>query len=240
MKAMILAAGFGTRLGDLGRTTPKCLMRAGDRTLLELVIENLKGAGVDEVVINLHHLAERIEKFISERGDFGLRVHLSKEERILGTGGGIKHARAFLEGGECFIVHNADVFSELDIGALVKFHRAERPIASLAVMERPGTRQLLFDDAGKLCGWESRENNEPSMIGSPAQPHRRAFSGIHVLSPDIFRFMESDEGEFSIIRSYIAAARAGFPVREYAMKEAYWIDVGTPERLEELRARRAR
>lgn len=236
MKAMVLAAGFGTRLGEAGRTTPKCLMRAGGKALLEYVIDSLRRAGVSEVVINLHHLGDQIERFVADRSSFGMRVHFSREPVILGTGGGIKHARKLLDGDDCFLVHNADVYCELDLAALAAAHRASGALATLAVMERPGTRQLLFDDRGMLCGWESRENNEPSLIGSPAAVRRRAFSGIHVLSRQIFDFMESENGEFSIIRSYIAAARVQRPVREFDMSAAYWLDAGTPERLAELDA----
>ena len=236
MKAMILAAGFGTRLGEIGRSKAKCLVQAGSKSMLEYVVENLKRAGVSELVINLHHLGDQIREFVSNHDNFGLTVHFSPEAEILGTGGGIFHAREWLEKEECFIVHNGDIFSELDLTALLTAQRADKPLATLAVMQRKTARPLLFDASGSLCGWRG-EKEEGRILKPEAELSTWAFSGIQVLSPRIFELMKSQQAPFSTISTYMLAAEQGLKVKSFDMSGSYWIDIGTPERLEELRAR---
>lgn len=239
MKAMVFAAGFGTRLGELTANRPKCLVEAGGTTILELVIERLKQAGVNEIVINLHYLGEQIKAFVESKAGFGLRVHFSEEPKILGTGGGLKQAAQFFRDDPYFLVHNSDVYSELDLTQLIAAHRGTEAVATLAMMSRPTERALLFDQAGKLVGYQSGKQGECKTVRECSNPLALGFSGIQVCSPRIFNFMANEQGEFSTIRAYMNAAASGEAVLAYRMEQAYWIDMGTPERLAELRARLA-
>lgn len=236
MKAMIFAAGLGSRLGEITRTTPKCLVRAGGKSMLEYVVERLKAAGVDHVVINLFHLGEQIEEFVREKDSFGIRVDFSREETLLGTGGGLKKAAGFFAGDESFFVHNADVYCDLDLKILAGAHAGSGALATLVMMERQSSRCLLFDSHGQLAGWEgTKESGETDLISEDPVLTRLAFSGIQMVSPRIFAYMRDEEEKFSIIRSYMKAARAGEKVVSCVMKDAWWIDVGKPETLEQLR-----
>jgi NDP-sugar pyrophosphorylase family protein len=227
MKAMVFAAGLGSRLGGLTKSTPKCLMTAGGKTMLELVLEKLQRAGVDTVVINLYYLAEKIEEFLQERSFPGLQIELSHEPMLLGTGGGLQYARRYFEGEREFIIHNSDVYSDIDLGALVRFHRDRGALASLAVMNRPSSRVLLFNS-------ENSKEGVGEVFGVEADLHALAFTGIQVVSSKIFSFMKPEERVFSTIEVYLRAARAGQPVICHRVDDAYWIDIGKPAHLREL------
>ena len=234
MKAMIFAAGIGSRLGDITRTTPKCLVDVGGRPMLEHVIGQLKRAGVTSVVINLHHLGEQIEAFIRSKDSFGIAVDFSREPTLLGTGGGLKHAARFFRGAGDFFVHNSDIFSDLDLRALLSQHQKARAVATLAVMHRDTSRYLIFDREGSLVGWEN-PGGKGEVIEEKRAEARQAFSGIQVVSESIFEFMEEDTGDFSIITTYMKAARRGKPIMSFDMSATYWMDMGSPQKLEELR-----
>lgn len=236
MKAMVLAAGFGTRLGELGRTTPKCLVEAGGKTMLEHVLARLAAAGVTSVVINLHHLGGSIEQFIRSKPDLGIEVLFSHEATILGTGGGVKHARALLDDASEFFVHNGDIYSEFNLRELLQEHRSRQALATLAVMRRSTSRPLYFDSDMQLVGWQGG-SGERGMVREDPGALPLAFSGIQIISPEIFEVMEKFEGEFSIIAAYMEAARRGARVRGAEFNPDSWMDIGTPERLAELRGR---
>jgi len=238
MKAMILAAGYGKRLGELTQATPKCLIPAGHKTMLEYVVDNLKSAGVDEIIINLHYLGDQIRKFVEIRNGFDIPVHFSDELTILGTGGGVKYAKKLLGTDEPFFLHNGDIYSEINLQALWNAHLSCPPaVATVAVMNRKTSRPLIFGGNGCLVGWESKENNVGSVIESSNENQKLAFSGIQVISPKLFDYIDADEGEFSIIASYMRAARAGECIQGFRVDDQYWIDMGTPEKLAELRQR---
>lgn len=234
MKAMILAAGWGSRLGELTKHTPKCLIDVGGKPMLQHIIERLKSSGVNSVVINLFHLGEQIREFIA-RNNFGIEVAFSPEPELLGTGGGIKHAKALLEDAPFFIVHNSDVYSDLAINELVAQHQRSKALATLAVMDRPSNRPLVFDSNGLLCGWENIERGTGEVFGPDPVPIQLAFSGIQVVSKEIFNYMEDEKGEFSSITTYLKAAQAQKKIQAYRMDSAYWLDMGTPSKLAELR-----
>jgi MurNAc alpha-1-phosphate uridylyltransferase len=238
MKAMILAAGFGTRLGQITQHTPKCLVSiGGNQTILEHVVQQLKQVGVQEIVINLHYLADQVRDFVRSHNSFGITVSFSSEETILGTGGGIKHAQRLLEGGESFIIHNGDVFSELNLSSLVAYHHQHSAIATLAVMQRPTSRALIFSKTGALIGKQTAKGDE--CIAAGEGPQRLAFSGIQVITQQFFKYLERYTGEFSSITAYLEAAKCEERVLAYDMGDTYWMDMGQPERLEELRVRRS-
>jgi len=242
MKAMVLAAGLGTRLRPLTLERPKALVTLGGRTLLEITLRKLAGAGVTEVIVNAHHFAGRIEQFLATNSamlsGLGLRVEVSLEAEILDTGGGIKRAAHFFlrDGGESaepFLVHNVDVLSAIDLASMLRAHRESGALATLAVERRAGTRQLLFDDAGQLCGRHTA--GQPEELFRPAAAsHPLAFCGIHVLSPAILARLDNDDAEaFPIIPTYLRLAAEGARIMAYRADGCYWRDLGTAASLQQ-------
>ena len=157
MKAMVLAAGLGTRLRPLTNDRPKALVEVAGRTLLEIVLTRLKAFGVNEVIVNVHHFADMVVEYLAARQNFGMRIEISREEELLDTGGGLKKAAWFFQEGssgndEPFLLHNVDVISTIDLSRMVESHRSSRALATLAVQDRETSRYLLFNDAGELCG----------------------------------------------------------------------------------------
>ena len=235
MKAMILAAGVGSRLGAETQNRPKALVEAGGRTMIEHVILKLKSAGVSSIIINLHYLSSQIEDFIKRNHSFGLQIEFSREDQLLDTGGGLYNARSFFEGEEMFFLHNCDIYSEIDLAELAETHRRKKAAATLAVMERPSSRMLVFDKEDLFVGWDNDKAGN-HLIRTVEQPARLAFSGIHAISPVLFKYMDGPSAKFSIIESYLKAATANERVVAYRMPN-YWIDIGKPETLKELRTR---
>jgi NDP-sugar pyrophosphorylase family protein len=230
MKAMILAAGLGTRLRPLTNDRPKALVELAGRTLLEITLTRLRAAGVTEVIVNTHHYADLIQDFLRTR-DFGLRIEISPEPILLDTGGGLKHAAWFFDDGQPFILHNVDILTNIDLAAMLRFHREETALAVLATQDRPTTRPLLFDEHFNLCGRIVRAG-ERELARPVESPTPLAFNGIHVISPRIFDLM-SEEGVFSIIPTYLRLAAAGESIRCYRADEFYWRDLGRPDHIEQ-------
>jgi NDP-sugar pyrophosphorylase family protein len=238
MKAMILAAGLGTRLRPLTDDKPKALVTVDGRTLLEIVLERLRGFGVNEVIVNAHHFAEMVCSYLRENGNFGMRVEVSREEELLDTGGGLKKAAWFFrEGGADgeapFLVHNVDVISAIDLGAMVRVHAERKALATLAVQKRETSRPLVFDERGRLRGRGAAKGSEESGptaadAGQTAGPEALAFCGIHVVSPRIFAELE-EEGAFSIVDAYVRLAAQGETIQGFRADGAYWRDLGRPE-----------
>lgn len=233
MKAMILAAGLGTRLRPLTDERPKALVEVGGRTLLEIALMRLCSFGVNEVIVNVHHHAEKIVDYLKARNNFGMRIEVSREEKLLDTGGGLKKAADFfLDGGgdlrEPFILHNVDVLSTVDLGRMVCFHSEYEALATLAVQERESARQLLFDEQGILCGRRIGRDAEAELVRAAAKMKALAFCGIHVISPRIFAKME-EEGKFSIIAAYLRLAAQGEKILAFRADGSYWRDLGRPE-----------
>jgi NDP-sugar pyrophosphorylase family protein len=231
MKAMILAAGLGTRLRPLTDDRPKALVEVAGRTMLEIALSRLRAFGVREAIINVHHFAGRILDYLKANDNFGMRIEISREEVLLDTGGGLKQASwFFLEDAarreEPFILHNVDVISTIDLRRMVQFHAAQQALATLAVQNRETSRCLLFDDL-QLCGRRSGDEI-PEMVRSARQVQARAFSGIHVISPRLLAMM-MEEGDFSIITSYMHLAARGEKIVSFAADEYYWRDLGTPD-----------
>jgi NDP-sugar pyrophosphorylase family protein len=229
---MVLAAGLGTRLRPLTDDRPKALVDVGGWTMLELTLERLKRFGVREAIVNTHHHAEMIEEYLRAVDNFGMRIEVSREDTLLDTGGGLKKAAwFFLEGGakdEPFLVHNVDVLSTIDLGAMVRAHRESGALATLAAMTRPTSRYLLFDVEERLAGRQKGKDGEPEWVGSHKDATALAFCGIHVISPRIFAEIKQ-EGAFSIIDAYLDLARKGQRVLAFRADGAQWRDLGRPE-----------
>ena len=231
MKAMILAAGLGTRLRPLTDHRPKALVEVAGRTLLEITLSRLVAFGIREVIINVHHFADAILDYLKTNKNFGIRIEVSREDVLLDTGGGLKKAAYFfLEDSkrlsEPFILHNVDVISTIDLRRMVQFHTENQALATLAVQDRETARYLLFDEQLKLCG--RRRGQETEFVRSSRQVQALAFSGIHVISPRLFAMM-IEEGVFSIITSYLRLAAHGENILAFRADEYYWRDLGRPD-----------
>jgi mannose-1-phosphate guanylyltransferase len=235
---MVLAAGLGTRLRPLTDERPKALVEIGGRTLLEITLTRLREFGVREVIINVHHLADRITEYLRAHGNFGMRIEVSREEVLLDTGGGLKKAGwFFLEDGgrleEPFLLHNVDVVSGIDFGAVVESHQKNRALATLAVQKREASRQLLFDGGLRLCGRRAGREAEPEIVwAGGAKLEALAFTGIHVISTRFLK-MTSENGVFSIIDTYLRMTSAGENIRGFRADGFYWRDLGKLEQLKQ-------
>ncbi|MCI0437171.1 MAG: NTP transferase domain-containing protein [Gemmatimonadetes bacterium] len=240
MDALILAAGRGTRLGALGAETPKALIEIGGRTMLERVAAALVAAGADRLIVNISHHAGRIARFVAAH-DLGAEVVLSREEpEPLETGGALVHARPLFRTHAPIVLHNVDIITTADIAAMVAAHEAgEQALATLAVHERRTARHLLFDENGLYGRTDTRtgvaaESRKPSGRTRPL-----AFAGIHVISPRLLDRI-TERGVFSILNPYLRLAGAGERIVPFAIDEAVWLEIGTPERLEAARLAVAR
>jgi len=227
---MLFAAGLGTRLRPLTNDRPKALVPVAGIPLLELTLRKLKHFGFSEVVINLHHFGEKIIDFLDQHKNFGLDIHLSDErDLLLNTGGGLKKAAQWLKDGP-FLVHNTDVITNLDLNALLEYHQNSEALATLAVRTRNTSRHLLFDEENTLCGWRNNNTGQVRNCRACAKVQPLAFSGIHVLSPDIFDLMP-EEKVFSIIDVYLNAGRQ-HDIKAFPHEKGFWFDVGKIPQLE--------
>jgi NDP-sugar pyrophosphorylase family protein len=236
MKAMVLAAGLGTRLRPLTNDRPKALVEIRGRTLLEITLTRLLEFGVKDVIVNVHHFADQIVDLLAKRNSFGLNVAISREDDLLlDTGGGLKKAAWFFQkagGEEPFLLHNVDVLSNIHLGQMVQFHRERNALATLAVQERPSLRQLLFDDEGSLCG-RRFEKEQRTELAREAEPlHPLAFCGVHVISPRLLP-MITEAGVFSIIETYLRLSGQNERIMAFRADGSYWRDLGTLESLKQ-------
>jgi NDP-sugar pyrophosphorylase family protein len=236
MKAMVLAAGLGTRLRPLTNDRPKALVEVGGRTLLEITLTRLRDFGVRDVIINVHHYADMVIDRLKTAGNFGMHIEFSREDVLLDTGGGLKQAGWFLgenSGGQeedPFILHNVDVISNIDLQRMVEVHRENKAVATLAVQERKSSRYLLFDEQGRLCGRRLVKEETTEVVRPQQQMIELAFSGIHVISPRIFSLL-SEQGVFSIVPAYLRLATQGEKIMAFRADEYYWHDLGKPENI---------
>ncbi|HEV2400757.1 MAG TPA: nucleotidyltransferase family protein [Candidatus Sulfotelmatobacter sp.] len=231
MKAMILAAGLGTRLRPLTNDRPKALVKVAGKTLLEITLRRLAAFGIRDVIVNVHHFAEMITDFLQKNRNFGMHIEISREEVLLDTGGGLKKASwFFLDGSDStqpFLVHNVDVISNIDLQQMLRFHQEHGALATLAVQQRVTSRYLLFDENNDLCGRQTgQQRAEVTRPCDESQPY--AFSGIHVISPRLLMMMV-EEGAFSIITTYLRLAGEGQKMTAFRADEYYWRDLGRPE-----------
>lgn len=233
MKAMIFAAGLGTRLKPLTDTMPKALVPVGGKPLLGILLDKLQAAGATDVVINIHHFADQIRDYIRLNEHHGMDIHFSDEsEKLLETGGGIKYAMPyFANDDEPFLVHNVDILSNVDIKAF--YQQCRGNAATLLVSNRDTQRYLLFDHTNRLVGWTNLKTGE---VRSP-YPHldvsscrRYAFAGIHLFSPRLFRYFGKWPDCFSIIDFYLSVC-ADEPIYGCFSPDLQLMDVGKLESL---------
>lgn len=232
MKAMILAAGLGTRLRSLTDDRPKALVEINGRSLLEITLRRLRAFGVHEVIVNLHHFADMAADYLRRNGNFGMQIEISREDELLDTGGGLKKAAWFFlkdSAHEPLLLHNVDVISDIDLGRMLQFHHANQALATIAVQNRETSRYLLFDEHGQLCGRRT-DGKAPELIGSPRSTQAWAFCGVHVISRRLLSMLTED-GAFSIINSYLRLAAQGEKIVAFPADEYYWRDLGKPASL---------
>lgn len=232
MKAMIFAAGLGTRLRPLTDKVPKALVSIHGKTLLERTILKLKEAGIDEIIINVHHFSEQIVWFLKEKNNFGIHIELSDEsDRLLDTGGGIKKVAHFLNDGHPFLIHNVDILSNIDIELLLEYHCSDcNRLSTLVVSPRDTYRYLLFNDEQMLRGWVNIRTHEtrPTPNLDDTQLHKLAFAGIQMVSPAIFKLMEKEKDKFPIMEFYLKHCLSQ-EIAGYVPDNFKILDVGKPD-----------
>ena len=233
MKAMVLAAGLGTRLRPLTDDRPKALVEVAGRTLLEITLTRLKSFGVSEAIVNVHHFSDMVIAYLKANDNFRMRIELSREDVLLDTGGGLKKAAWFFRessgnGEEAFLLHNVDVLSSIDLAAMLRSHMESQSLVTIAVQKRQSSRQLLFNEHGILCGRIAGRERDEEIVRPSRQVEPLAFCGLHVISPRLFALMTED-GAFSIIDSYLRLASQGEKISAFRADKYYWRDLGKLE-----------
>ncbi len=229
MKAMVFAAGLGSRLGYVTKNIPKALVEINGKPMIERVILKLKSYGVSNIIINLHHYPEQIKTFIRSNNNFGLNISFSEETgQLLETGGGLIKASWFFKKNEPFFIHNVDVLSDVDLNEMLQFHHKHNPLTTLFVQQRNSSRYFLFDDQSQLKGWTNTKTGEVIKVdNSKSELSQLAFNGIHIINPEIFSLMDKT-GTFSITQSYLDLA-GKYAINGFCSDHANYIDIGKPK-----------
>jgi NDP-sugar pyrophosphorylase family protein len=233
MKAMILAAGKGTRLGKLTKDTPKALVDVNGKSILRIAVEKCTASGFNDIIINVHHFADMVEKEADYLKSIGFRITLSDErEMLLETGGGLFKARNFFDSTP-FLLYNTDIVTDMDLSTMLKYHSENGGLATLAVRNRAGRRFFLVNSEGLLCGWKNKETGEKIITShDKGELLEIAFSGIHIINPEIFDYMT--EGAYTMTSLYLQLA-SSHKICTFRYDSGYWGDIGTPENLENIR-----
>lgn len=230
MKAMIFAAGLGTRLKPYTLDRPKALVEVEGIPMLEWCIRRLLFFGFRDIVVNVHHHADQIRQFLQDKQYFNANIQISDESDVLlDTGGGLKRAVPLLGTEQPILLHNVDVFSNLNLAQLYHIHLQSGALATLATRHRKSSRNLLFDEQQQLCGWTNQKTGETKIVRAAIRTEALAFSGIQVVSPAIFDCFP-DKQAFSIIDLYLEAA-PDYPVKAYLHDDTSWLDAGKPDQL---------
>jgi len=228
-KAMIFAAGKGTRLKPITESIPKALVEFQSKPLLEIVITKLIASGIKEFVINVHHFSDQIVDFVTGKKDFGAKIVFSDEsDLLLDTGGGLKKAAAYFEGNEPFLLHNVDIISDIDINLMHSYHLEKNALATIAVSSRETQRYFLFDDRMTLRGWKNIRTGEIKGYSEDTLSLKRlAFSGIHILDPRILGLMPQKD-VFSMVELYLLLM-GNQRICGYVHSPENWRDLGKIE-----------
>ncbi|GGF01856.1 mannose-1-phosphate guanylyltransferase [Chishuiella changwenlii] len=226
MKAMLFAAGLGTRLKPFTENHPKALAPVNGKPLLQRNIEYLKSYGITEIVVNVFHFADQIIDFLQENNNFGITIHISDERpEVLETGGGLVNAQHFFD--DDFLVMNVDILTDLNLSHFIKAHQEENAIVSLAVSDRNSSRKLLFDEKNQLKGWRNLSSNEEILATDNTENLKElAFSGIHLIQPKLFESIHF-QGKFSIMKVYMELMKVD-TILGFDHSGGVLIDVGRP------------
>jgi len=231
MKAMIFAAGLGTRFKPWTDHHPKALALVNGKSLLHRNIEYLQQYGIKDIIVNVHHFADQLKDAIISNNGWGSRISISDEtDRVLETGGGLKKAAWFF-GAEPFLVINADILTDLDLNKMIGFHHQHNPLATLAITNRTTSRYFLFDEQNELCGWRNSKTGEEKISKQKNPLYPKAFSGIHIISPLIFSIMKQD-GKFSMVDAYLDLCKTS-SIKGFDHSDSKLIDVGRTESVAE-------
>ena len=234
MKAMLFAAGLGSRLYPLTSDRPKALVEINGKTLLQHCIEYLNSYGIKTIVINIHHFGEQILKLLEANNNFNCNIIISDErDLLLETGGGLKKASEYLNGSEPIVLYNVDVISNIDLKKLVEFHQNNSALATLATRHRKSSRYLLFNDKKQLCGWKNTNTSEVKICREASNLTEYAFSGIQMISPEFLKLIKQ-EGKFSIILTYLNLANK-YNILCFEHDNDYWFDVGNVKKLDDAK-----
>jgi NDP-sugar pyrophosphorylase family protein len=233
LKALLFAAGLGTRLKEHTQDKPKALVNLAGKPLLQHAIEYLKNNGISDITINVFHYADQIISFLEENKSFGISIHISDErDQLLETGGGLKKAGTYLMGKEPILIYNVDVISNLDLNLLLKYHLKQNAMATLVVRKRETSRYLMIDQDMNLAGWKNQINGQTriSRIDSFETAQTLAFSGIHIIQPELLELV-IEEGRFPIMDLYLRLAK-DYPIKAFVDTSTIWLDLGKPEQLQ--------
>ncbi len=231
MKAMIFAAGLGTRLAPITDKMPKAMVPVHGKPMLQLQIEKLRDAGFNYIVINVHHFANQIISFI-ETHDFGVEIIISDETRmLLETGGGLKNVKRFFTAGDKFLLHNVDIYSDIDLKKMYDSHQKSNNLVTMAVKHRKSSNYLLFDENKRLCGWKSYKTNSEIISIEKSEYDEMAFSGIYVINYEIFDLMKR-EGAFSIIPELLKLSKMHH-IGGWVHDDKFILDLGRPEAIKQ-------
>lgn len=231
MKAFILAAGLGTRLKPLTDFKPKALIELNGIPLIEIIIKRLIKYDFKEIIINVHHYADQIIKFLEKNNYFNIEIKISDErELLLDTGGGLKKASWFFDDNQPFLIHNVDIISNINLKEFYEYHKSQNSVITIAVQKRNSSRYFLFDSENYLCGWENIKTGEVKIVRNPSGPiSKYAFSGIHTVTPIVFKNFP-DKDVFSIIDFYLALA-SKYKISFYEHNNNFFFDLGKKENL---------
>lgn len=231
MKAMIFAAGMGTRLQPFTDNHPKALAQVNGVPLLERNIKYLQSYGINDFVINIHHFGGQILAFLAENDNFGANIEISNEsDELLETGGGLLFARRFLENEKTFLIMNVDILTDLNITNFINIHELKGGMVTLAVSDRESTRKLMFNDKMYLKGWKNLTTNKKTVVGGIFKLRELAFSGVHCVNSEIFTKI-TRTGKFSIMDEYLDMMKEDIIIGY--QHTANLIDVGKPESVAE-------
>ncbi len=228
LRAMIFAAGLGSRLKPWTDHHPKALAVVNGKSLLQRNIEYLQKHGIEDVIVNVHHFADQIIDAIEKNKGWGTKITISDEtDAVLETGGGLKKAAWYFNDGNDFVVMNVDILIDMDLTAMIRQHKEQKPLATLAVSERETSRYFLFDEKHILSGWRNVKTGEEKIVRNAESLIQKAFSGIHVISPLLLSSIRQ-EGKFSMVDVYLDLAKEHI-ISSYDHTGTNMIDVGKPE-----------
>ena len=233
MKALIFAAGLGTRLKEHTSDKPKALVQLAGKPLLQHAIEKLRSHQITDITVNVFHFADQVISFLENHSFPGVQIHISNErEELLDTGGGFKKAEPFLAGNEPILIYNVDVISNLDLNLLESHHLTSGSLATLVVRQRDTSRYLMFDQHLQLAGWKNFSNGETkiSQEDKIAESVPYAFSGIQIVQPEIFRLI-TETGKFPIMDLYLRLAQTE-SIHGFVDTSTIWMDLGKPDQLQ--------
>ena len=234
MKALLFAAGLGTRLQEYTQNRPKALVHLAGKPLLYHAVEHLKSFGITDITINVFHFAEQVISFVRENNSFGINIHISDErDQLLDTGGGLKKASAFLKGEEPILIYNVDVISNLDLDLLLNYHQEQKALATLVVRSRETSLYLMFDQNLQLAGWKNFSSGETRISCENSFEIARplAFSGIHLIEPKLLDII-TEEGKFPIMDLYLRLAK-DHVIKGFIDQSDLWMDLGKPDQLKQ-------